>query len=73
MLIISQGTSFVVLSVCQKIIIMNFIAKGFIGERSLYVAIVKEDFTSERNVIRIEANLGSEKIDSPGRKYLLFC
>ena len=54
---------------------MNFIAKGFIGELrvSLYVAIVKEDFTSEKNVIKIGANLESEKIDSPGRRYLLFC
>ena len=52
---------------------MNFIAKGFIGELSLYVAIVKEDSALEKNVIRIGANLESEKIDSPGRRYLLFC
>ena len=52
---------------------MNFIVKGFIGELSLYVAIVKEVFTSEKNVIKIGANLESEKIDSPGRRYLLFC
>ena len=52
---------------------MNFIVKGFIGELSLYVAIVKEVFTSEKNVIKIGANLESEKIDCPGRRYLLFC
>ena len=52
---------------------MSFIARNFIEDQNLCVVTVKEDFILERNVTKKGVSLEIEKIDSLGRKYLLFC
>ena len=53
--------------------IMNLTVKNIIGDQNLFAKTVKLDSTFMRNVKKVEAFLGTEKIKKPGRKSLNFC
>ena len=53
--------------------IMNLTVKNIIGDQNLFAKTVKLDSIFMRNVKKVEAFLGIEKIKKPGRKSLNFC
>ena len=53
--------------------IMNLTVKNIIGDQNLFAKIVKLDSIFTKNVKKVEAFLGTEKIKKPGRKSLNFC